>query len=352
MSYQLTWVTSQLAVGYAPMSYDDLEVIKKEGIVAIVNLCAEFTDLHEIEEKAGFEVYYLPTPDEHAPEMMAMEKALEWLDEAIYLGKKVLVHCRHGHGRTGTLVSAYLLRRGLGLKKAGRLLKNTRANPTNYNQWKLLRKYYKKEGELKLSEPKAESQTNGIDLSPFLQEYEAISNKLTRDLAASPPTEECGSTSDKCCREYFTLQLAESIWINNTINRQLSQDDRQHAIEHAGENTQLLKIITRLHRHHPQLVASDFNTTYTIAGGICPLSFDGKCMAYDNRPFRCRWYRSEFARKDKEEYFAMVANISHNMYLALTGGFPPAYELLFSMAETVSGRFVQICFHTMLTNRK
>jgi len=38
MSYQLTWVTSQLAVGYAPMSYDDLEVIKKEGIVAIVNL--------------------------------------------------------------------------------------------------------------------------------------------------------------------------------------------------------------------------------------------------------------------------------------------------------------------------
>ncbi|MGQ9500375.1 MAG: protein-tyrosine phosphatase family protein [Dissulfurimicrobium sp.] len=49
-----------------------------------------------------------------------MERALAWLDEAIYLGKKVLVHCRHGIGRTGTFVTAYLIRRGLGLKLAAK----------------------------------------------------------------------------------------------------------------------------------------------------------------------------------------------------------------------------------------
>ena len=43
-----------LAIGHAPMSYEDLESIKKQGINAIVNLCGEFCDLHEIEEKFGF----------------------------------------------------------------------------------------------------------------------------------------------------------------------------------------------------------------------------------------------------------------------------------------------------------
>ena len=79
-SYPITWLTSQLAVGHAPMSYDELDSIKDQGIVAIVNLCGEFSDLHEIEEQAGFEVCFLPTPDECAPEIEEMEKALSWLD--------------------------------------------------------------------------------------------------------------------------------------------------------------------------------------------------------------------------------------------------------------------------------
>ncbi|MGD9950760.1 MAG: dual specificity protein phosphatase family protein, partial [Desulfobulbus sp.] len=116
--YQLTWITEQLATGYAPMSYEELDFIRDQGITAIVNLCGEFCDLHQIEEKSGFEVYYLPVDDECAPDLDEMEKALEWLDEAVYLKKKVLVQCRHGFGRTGTFVSAYLLRRGLGLKLA------------------------------------------------------------------------------------------------------------------------------------------------------------------------------------------------------------------------------------------
>ena len=41
MAYTLTWITSQLAVGSAPMSYEDLEAITEQGINAIVNLCGE-----------------------------------------------------------------------------------------------------------------------------------------------------------------------------------------------------------------------------------------------------------------------------------------------------------------------
>ena len=143
-SYRLEWVTDNLAVGYAPMSYADLDEIKKKGIDAIINLCAEYCDLHEIEGKTGFEVYYLPILDEHAPDMKEMEKALDWLDEAIHVGKKILVHCRFGIGRTGTFVTAYLVRKGYSLKVAQKKLKHTCSSPESYKQWKLLRKYARK----------------------------------------------------------------------------------------------------------------------------------------------------------------------------------------------------------------
>lgn len=145
-AYHLTWITDSLASGHAPMSYADLEAIRSQGIDAIVNLCGEYCDLHDIQEKSGFTVRYLPIPDACAPDMEEMEQALEWLEEAIGAGKKVLVHCRFGVGRTGTFVTAYLLRQGLDLKSAAKLLKRVRAraNPTDYCQWKLLKKYDKK----------------------------------------------------------------------------------------------------------------------------------------------------------------------------------------------------------------
>ncbi|OPX37309.1 MAG: hypothetical protein B1H12_05235 [Desulfobacteraceae bacterium 4484_190.2] len=142
--YQLTWITDNLAVGHAPMSYLDLGEISKQGIDAIINLCAEYCDLHEIEEKTGFEVYYLPIQDENAPNMDDIEKALNWLDEAIRMGKKILVHCRFGIGRTGTFVTAYLLKKGCSLKVARKKIKHSCSAPSSYGQWRFLRKYAKK----------------------------------------------------------------------------------------------------------------------------------------------------------------------------------------------------------------
>ena len=351
MKYELTWITPQLAAGHAPMSYEELDSIREQGIDAIVNLCGEFTDLHEIEEKAGFEVYYLPTPDEHAPELTALERALEWLDEAIYLGKKVLIHCRHGHGRTGTFVSAYLVRRGLGLKKAEKLLKNTRANPTNYAQWKLLRKFNKKEKPLKITTPRAAPDGDAGRLTPFLQEYEAILSELELELAELEEGSDCGKNSDGCCRDFFELELAESFWIHTRLNRLLSSDDRQQAIERAVEASAVIRTIRKLHASHPALRDESFGRTYGYAGLRCPLSAGRRCILYGSRPFRCRWHGSSFEKEFMHEYTDMLVNLSHNMYLALTGSFPPEGAVKFTMADTVSGRFVQTCFDLMLENK-
>ena len=143
-NYKLTWITEDLAVGYAPFSTSDLESVQRAGIGAIVNLCGEVCDLVELQETAGFEVYFLPVPDACAPDLEEMEKAMSWLDNSIRVGKKVLVHCRFGVGRTGTFVTAYLMKKGLDMKAAQKMLKKAPARPATHAQWKFLRGYRKK----------------------------------------------------------------------------------------------------------------------------------------------------------------------------------------------------------------
>ena len=144
--YPVRWITSELAVGYAPRSYDHLATIRSQGISAIVNLCAECYDLHNSEKNAGFDVYYVPVPDEEAPALEDLEKALAWVTDYINLGKKVLVHCRFGIGRTGTFVAAYLMSQGHSLKAAIRKMKHTPSMPMSSNQWNLLEQYSEKLG--------------------------------------------------------------------------------------------------------------------------------------------------------------------------------------------------------------
>ncbi len=307
MSYQLTWLTTQLAVGYAPMSYQELDSIREQGIVAIVNLCGEFTDLHEIEEQAGFEVYFLPTPDECAPDMEKMETALEWLDEALYLKKKILVHCRHGHGRTGTFISAYLLRRGLALKFTEKKLKGTRANPTNYSQWKLLKKYSKQQGQLK-ARPAAIENPDTVDLMPFLHEYQNLLNSL--------PDKPLDTT---LCRESFSLLLVEAVYVSHVMNSGLSRPKRHDCLERA-------------------LGKGDSGKN------ICPLFEKGECLICEKRPLRCRQKKEGDTDLIEREH---TEKLSRDIFFALTGSFPPGNTLSFSIADTVSGRFVQSYFQAL-----
>jgi protein-tyrosine phosphatase len=178
--YPIKWITEHLAVGYAPRSPADLETIRSQGIAAIVNLCAECYDLHELEKRANFDVNYLPIPDEGAPEMEDLEKTLAWIEDCIANRKKVLIHCRYGIGRTGTMVIAYLFKKGLSLRQALNNMKHTPSVPMSDQQWRLLRKYSEKLGIPKAPVLEAQSEM-AVESGTFFKNWAAMQKWFEND---------------------------------------------------------------------------------------------------------------------------------------------------------------------------
>jgi len=345
-AYHLTWVTDQLAVGCAPMSHVQLESIEKQKVDAILNLCGEFCDLHDIEKDAGFEVRYLPLADEEAPGLIELEKALEWLDEAIYLGKKVLIHCRHGIGRTGTVLNAYLLRRGLGHKLAGKALKKLKSKPANFVQWRTVRKYGKQSGKLTIREPSLEFRRL-VDLSPFFNDYEELAQRVEELVGESESRGACGLDHDQCCRTPVRLTLAEAVQLSHRINLDLSHEVRLAVIERAVETARAERRTAR------DLGKERESSEYCLSGSgaVCPLLEDRACLLFDHRPLQCRAFGVDaFENGDLwgELLTPALDKISSEIWFAYTGLMTDVGMPFFSLPDVVSGKFIETIFKHMM----
>lgn len=343
-AYQVTWVTDHLGVGHAPMSHPQLEAIKAEGVDAILNLCGEFCDLHDIEADAGFEVHYLPLADEEAPGLIELEKALEWLDESIYLGKKVLIHCRHGIGRTGTVLNSYLLRRGLGHKLAGRALKKVKSKPANFVQWRTVRKYGKQSGQLSVREPSLEFKRL-VDLAPFFNDYDELAQRVD-EYSEGAEGLACGLDHDSCCRTPVRLSLIEAVHISHRINMELSSERRLAVIEKAVATAQA----ERKTDHDVGESVESQEYCLSEAGAVCPLLEEGQCLLFAHRPLQCRAFGLDESQDGElwgELLTPALEKISSEIWFAYTGAMAAGYPV-FSLPDVVSGKFMETIFKLMM----
>jgi Fe-S-cluster containining protein len=344
--YPVYWITEKLATGPAPMSYDHLDHLRAEGVGAIMNLCAEYCDLHDIESSQGFEVYYLPIEDEETPQLQALDAALDWLDEAIYLGKKVYVHCRYGIGRTGTIISAYLLRRGLGSKLVKQKLKKMRSRPANFYQWWLVRKIGKREGRLTIREPSLEWKSL-VDLSPFFTDYQALLAEIDGHLTQNGVESLCGNGHARCCTRYVEVSLIEATYLMHHVNKRLHSAERRAVIERCGVANQAIRQLRTVaaDRH------DDFIRLYAEKGVVCPLLREGSCLISPSRPLACRFFDLPSASQADAGFLdschERAKEISQGLFLALVGSFENRDRVSFPLVDVASGKFVQSFFHLL-----
>jgi hypothetical protein len=115
------------------------------GWQAVLDLAAEFAEVRALRRLPGYRS--LPVLDATAPSWEQLLDAVDWLKERVAQGP-VLVHCALGHGRSATVVVAYLLATGQvkGVKDGLSLLRAQRGVALHKGQRTLLELYAAHQG--------------------------------------------------------------------------------------------------------------------------------------------------------------------------------------------------------------
>ena len=96
---------------------EDLAWLQSAGIRVLVSLTEEPVPEKAL-EKYGMEGLHLPVEDFTPPTLAQIDGFLEAVDRARLKGFAVGIHCTAGKGRTGTMLAAYLVTRGLSAQEA------------------------------------------------------------------------------------------------------------------------------------------------------------------------------------------------------------------------------------------
>jgi protein-tyrosine phosphatase len=121
----LYWITNDLAVSRAPRIEEWPEVLEA-GISCVFDLRAEAATDPQVLERYNLAHIHVPIAEGAAPVDADLEALTQAVINAVENGRRVLLHCREGRGRSPLVACATLVRQGLPLPEAFRVLRTAR----------------------------------------------------------------------------------------------------------------------------------------------------------------------------------------------------------------------------------
>lgn len=149
MAMSFTWlIPNEIAAMSRPSSgVSNFEFLADKGVGAIVSLTESPLSKALIEE-FGFDYEHVPVRDFTAPTLDEADQLVEFIARARQAGKVVAVHCQAGLGRTGTVLSCYLVSQGYTARDAIAKVRSVRPGSVEtHGQEELVELYERKRGK-------------------------------------------------------------------------------------------------------------------------------------------------------------------------------------------------------------
>ena len=118
----MSWITGQIAVS-GEFTDRDIPLLKEQGITAVLDIRSERKDNEELLKKHGMDYLQVKVKDTFSPSYDQLEMAINFVEPLLDRGRKVLIHCQNGAGRSPLVVVAVLVRRGMKTSDALQLIK-------------------------------------------------------------------------------------------------------------------------------------------------------------------------------------------------------------------------------------
>jgi protein-tyrosine phosphatase len=122
----LSWIAPDLAVGAEVPAGAVTALAREHGVGAVVDLRAEFRPEPAAFERCGVTLLHLPTPDMAGVSQAMLDEGVAFARQAAADGRRLLIHCQHGIGRSATLALCVLADRGCDPLTALRQAKDAR----------------------------------------------------------------------------------------------------------------------------------------------------------------------------------------------------------------------------------
>ena len=113
-----SWVEKPTLAGMArPQSPEEMHWLRQQGVELLISLTEDRLP-RDWADDAGLLVFHEPLEDMEPPTQEQLDRCVSAVTKAIASNRGVAVHCGAGLGRTGVVLAAYLVTKGLSAANA------------------------------------------------------------------------------------------------------------------------------------------------------------------------------------------------------------------------------------------